>query len=131
MPDPIKNDLRQSRREAEPWDTCARCLNAFPWRRLQSHHLFGRRSVDQQTALLCEGCHEAITRMQRDLGVTFYPADDLLRVVADLLLGMAATLEIFLRWRDLLVTCAERLQELARYLDTSFTSWSKTPEGCW
>jgi len=72
-----------------------------------------------------------LTAQQRMLGVDFATPTDLLRGIANVMLGIAATLEMFLAWRDLLVTLAERLRAIAVWLDETLPGWREHRQAAW
>ncbi len=95
------------------------------------HHVFCRRTDKRHTIRLCPCCHMVLTAQQRMLGVDFATPTDLLRGIANVMLGIAATLEMFLAWRDLLVTLAERLRAIAVWLDETLPGWREHRQAAW
>ena len=127
--DPIANDVRRAKRESilGPDATCLLCglknvdaLMSVSRSVLESHHVVGRATDNELTAVLCRLCHAEVTEGYRDAGVPLNRPATVLHALVAILRAFGA---FFVKVGEKLEAWAARIIAIIARLDVSLPGW--------
>src|SRR5579862_1394827 len=111
--DPIKNDAKYAVRERR-----SRCTFCGSTKRLEKHHVCGKKNEPDCTILLCHRCHDEEHERLRDAGVSMQRPETLFEFVGNALLAFGEHLklaaEYLIKWGIALLDAASKLCPVCR-----------------
>jgi hypothetical protein len=106
--DPIMNDAKYAVRQRR-----SRCAFCGSTKRLEKHHVCGRKNEPDFTILLCHRCHDEEHERLRDAGVSMQRPETIFEFVGNALLAIGEHLKIvaeyLIRWANALLDSAAKL----------------------